>query len=131
MSDKNKLTVGKIIAACAELAHEANRIYSVALGDHSHEAWNNAPDWQRGSSIDGVRAVINGSGPEQCHISWLKDKEEKGWTYGPVKDPAKREHPCMVPYLQLPDEQRHKDTIFVVVVTAMHHALSQVGKGDG
>jgi hypothetical protein len=49
----------------------------------------------------------------------MADKEADGWKHGPVKDPEKKEHPCMVPYGQLPAEQRAKDYLFIAVVKAM------------
>lgn len=49
----------------------------------------------------------------------MKAKEEDGWVYGPEKDAEKKVHPCMVPYDQLPKEQRMKDVLFGAVVRAM------------
>jgi hypothetical protein len=53
------------------------------------------------------------------HDSWLEEKRATGWRYGPVKDPEKKEHPCFVPYEQLPVEQRRKDHLFQAVVRAL------------
>jgi len=44
------------------------------------------------------------AGPEKSHESWMKVKEIDGWKWGPVKDPEKKEHPCMVPFSELPKE---------------------------
>lgn len=113
-----------VLEAAARAAHEANRAYCIALGDTSQPAWESAPDWQRSSAINGVRgALIDGNGPRESHESWLREKEATGWKYGPVKDPQKKEHPCFVPYEQLPPEQKAKDDVFVTVVTAIAKAL--------
>ena len=32
-----------------------------------------------------------------------------GWTYGSVRDDAKKHHPCLVPYNQLPDSEKEYD----------------------
>ena len=37
---------------------------------------------------------------------------------GPVKDPEKKEHPCFLPYDELPLSQRIKDYLFTAVVEA-------------
>ena len=50
----------------------------------------------------------------------MKEKEDTGWKHGPVKDPEKKEHPCMVPFADLPVDQQAKDFIFMSVV----HSLS-------
>lgn len=111
------------IEACARAAHEANRAYCLALGDTSQAAWDEAPDWQKSSARNGVGGVFAGNGPEQSHESWLAEKTATGWKYGPVKDPEKKEHPCFVPYAELPESQKAKDHVFVTVVRAVGTAL--------
>ena len=119
------------VLACAKAAHEANRAYCEALGDTSQVAWDEAPDWQRSSALQGVMGVLAGNNAEQSHESWLKQKTEDGWKFGPVKDPDKKEHPCMVPYAELPEEQRRKDEIFVATVSATARALGLMPDGVG
>lgn len=114
------------IAACARAAHEVNRAYCLAIGDHSQVPWEKAPGWQQMSALKGVDGVLAGNGPEQSHESWLAEKEATGWTYGPIKDPVKREHPCFVPYAELPEAQKKKDALFVATVRCMAAALGMV-----
>jgi len=47
------------------------------------------------------------------------DKLKDGWKHGPVKDPEKKEHPCLIPYDELPKEQQVKDHLFIGVVKAL------------
>lgn len=105
----------------AQACHEVNRAFCVAIGDVSQPPWNAAPQWQRNSALDGVRKHLDGSicTPEQSHESWLEHKRKEGWKFGPVKDTEKREHPCCVPYAELPPEQRAKDALFAAVVAGM------------
>lgn len=114
------------ITQIARVAHEINRAYCFALGDNSQLAWESAPEWQRKSAISGVEFHINNpnSPPSASHESWLKEKAADGWKFGPVKDPAKKEHPCFVPYDQLPEEQRAKDFLFGAVVEQLKPYLS-------
>lgn len=109
------------IEKIAQVAHETNRAYCESIGDYSQIPWYNAPDWQRDSAINGVKVTIanpNASASVQ-HEAWLEDKYADGWKYGEVKDPEKKEHPCCVPYDELPLEQKVKDALFVGVVRAM------------
>lgn len=109
----------------ARVCHEANRAYCLALGDTSQLAWNEAPEWQRNSAISGVKAHMDAhaSGrtptPSWSHDLWLAQKVSEGWKYGPVKDAEKKEHPCCVPYDDLPIEQRRKDYLFGAIVRAL------------
>lgn len=111
------------LEAIARATHEANRAYCLANGDTSQPSWDDAPDWQRTSARHGVVGALAGNTPEQSHEGWMREKLATGWSYGPVKDPERKQHPCMVPYEQLPPEQRGKDALFVCVARAMAAAL--------
>jgi len=104
----------------AQIVHEANRAYCETIGDRSQLAWADAADWQRDSEVQGVEGILTGAitRPEQSHESWLAEKSRTGWTYGPVKNAEKKEHPCFVPYAELPPEQQAKDAIFFAIVRA-------------
>jgi hypothetical protein len=122
----------RVIEACARAAHEVNRAYCLALGDESQPPWESAPEWQKSSARNGVAGAIAGNTPEQSHQSWLDEKAANGWKYGPVKDPEKKEHPCFVPYAELPASQRAKDALFVSAVRCVAAALgAKVTYSDG
>lgn len=104
----------------ARVCHEVNRAYCQAIGDFSQPSWEDAPEWQRESARAGVDLHLSGDfGPEASHINWMKQKVDDGWVYGPVKDPDNKQHPCIVPFDQLPVEQQAKDFIFRAVVHAL------------
>ena len=63
--------------------------------------------------------AAGGLTPEESHNGWLAHKEKEGWVYGTIKDAVAKTHPCMVPYSQLPPEQRIKDHLFSTVVREM------------
>lgn len=111
------MTENEIAKAC----HEVNRVFCLLVGDESQVAWEDAPDWLRESVLSGVRAVLAGNNrtPRYSHTMWMEEKALEGWTYGPVKDPEKKEHPCMVPYDRLPSEQKAKDGIFMAVAQGL------------
>ena len=105
----------------AQVCHEANAAYCRAIGDFSQRSWNEAEQWQRDSAITGVGfALAHPDAPASAqHEAWLKDKKKDGWVFGEVKNPAKKEHPCMVAYADLPLEQRLKDRLFKAVVKGL------------
>lgn len=114
------------IERIARVAHEINRAYCEALGDTSQPAWEDAPDWQRHSAINGVTAHLNAATeltPRQSHELWFREKTLDGWKYGPVKDPVKKEHPCYVLYDQLPADQKAKDYLFRAVVKLLRDEI--------
>ncbi len=121
------------IEQVAKVCHEANRAYCETIGDNSQPSWDQAPDWQKDSARNGVKfhfaqhAVGVEPPPSASHDSWLAQKRAEGWKFGPVKDAAKKEHPCFVEYEQLPLDQRRKDYIFAAICKAFAMSAEQVG----
>jgi len=109
----------------AMVAHEANRAYCKSIGDNSQPTWEDAPDWQKESAVNGVQHHIEhpNATPNDSHKNWMAEKEKAGWVYGETKDPEAKTHPCMVPYHKLPLEQRVKDSLFIGVVRGIHGGL--------
>ena len=107
----------------ARVCHEVNRAYCQALGDLSQPAWSDAPQWQKDSAMLGVQmhAGNPNASPSASHESWMAQKVADGWVYGPKKDPEAKQHPCIVPFEDLPVDQQAKDYIFRSVVHALIH----------
>lgn len=106
----------------ARVCHEANRAYCSTIGDDSQLSWDDdAPQWQKDSAINGVQYHRENpeAKPSHSHECWLKEKEQAGWVYGPIKDPEKKEHPCMVPYAELPKSQQVKDSLFLSIARTL------------
>lgn len=109
----------------AQVSHELNKAYCESIGDGSQLPWDEAPEWQRNSAVNGVNFHLENpdASPSASHNSWLKQKEEEGWKYGPVKNPETKEHPCFVPYEELPEYQKAKDYIFRQTVHSLKRFL--------
>jgi hypothetical protein len=109
------------VSIIAEVAHETNRAYCASIGDGSHPAWVDAPQWQRDSAIKGVWFTMSNieATPEDSHKSWMQQKIEDGWVYGEIKDAEFKTHPCMLSYNELPLDQRSKDFIYQAVVKTL------------
>lgn len=114
----------------ARVVYEQNRAYCAALGDHSFGPWEEAPDWQKGTIIDGIQFHIDNpaAGESASHDNWMQYKLADGWTYGEVKDPEHKKHPCLVAFDHLPIEQQIKDRLFRNTVHALVPLLD--GSGD-
>ena len=46
---------------------------------------------------------------KNTHEVWSAARIREGWTYGPKRDDVKREHPCLIPYEELPEEEKEYD----------------------
>ena len=46
---------------------------------------------------------------ENVHEVWAASRVAEGWTYGPVRDDARKQTPCLVPYADLTEEEKAYD----------------------
>lgn len=46
---------------------------------------------------------------ENVHEVWAENRIKEGWTYGKRRDDNKRQHPCLIPYVDLPEEEKAYD----------------------
>lgn len=103
----------------AHVCHEANRALQIEQADPTipvSPLWEDLDDETRASAVDGVAAVLAGASPRESHENWMRFKIAHGWTLGPVKDEAKKEHPLLVPYDELDPAQKVKDALFSAIV---------------
>lgn len=46
---------------------------------------------------------------KNVHETWAAGRIADGWKYGPVRNETTKEHPCLIPYEQLTEEERDYD----------------------
>lgn len=46
---------------------------------------------------------------KNVHEVWAKTRMEQGWTYGEKRDDVLKQHPCLVPYEELPEDEKVYD----------------------
>ena len=63
------------------------------------------------SSVDLPESLIQLSEriAENVHEVWAKARIDEGWTYGEKRDDIHKKHPCLVPYDELPEEEKEHD----------------------
>lgn len=117
-----------MIQRIAQVCHEANRAAQIIAGDDPvSEPWDEASEDQRQSAMNGVSAYLDSEmTPEQMHAAWSEWKLLGGWVHGAQKDETAKTHPCLVPYVDLPESQRLKDRLFIHVIKAFQeHAETE------
>jgi hypothetical protein len=43
---------------------------------------------------------------KNAHEVWARERMAQGWHYGPDRDDSRKEHPCLVPYEELPESEK-------------------------
>ena len=63
------------------------------------------------SSVDLPESLIQLSEriAENVHEVWAKARMDEGWTYGEKRDDIHKKPPCLVPYDELPEEEKEYD----------------------
>lgn len=51
---------------------------------------------------------------KNVHEVWAKNRIEQGWTYGEMRNDALKQHPCLVPYEELPEVEKMYDRDTVI-----------------
>lgn len=91
----------------AELVHFVNNKIC-ELNKEQTISWEDLPEYMK----DGlILAIKLDQSPRDGHETWMKNRLENGWKLGPEKDIEKRISPCLVPYDELPYQQRIKDSV--------------------
>jgi hypothetical protein len=114
-----------LLSIKAAACHAAWYAYTViGRGEPGMPYWAASPE-QIKSTEDGVRKMdqivdsedfANMDLEKLCflmHENWMQFKVQSGWRYGKVKDLDKKEHPCLVSYDKLPQEEKNKDKVFI------------------
>jgi len=63
---------------------------------------------------------------EMEHERWSKEKLDNGWQFGKIKDADHKLHPCLIPWIGLPEDEKEKDRILVKRIPQI---LARIGYG--
>ena len=46
---------------------------------------------------------------KNTHEVWSAGRLKEGWVFGETRDDAKKQHPCLIPYEELPESEKEFD----------------------
>ncbi|HEV3146469.1 MAG TPA: RyR domain-containing protein [Gemmataceae bacterium] len=46
---------------------------------------------------------------ENAHDVWARQRLADGWTWGSQRDDKSKQHPCLIPYADLPESEKQYD----------------------
>ncbi|MBM4289189.1 MAG: Ryanodine receptor Ryr [Deltaproteobacteria bacterium] len=73
---------------------------------------------------------------ENAHDNWASQRLAEGWRYGPQRHDARKEHPCLVPYGELPESEKAYDRraameTLKTIMALGYRILPPAGESDG
>lgn len=104
----------------------------VMLGESAY-AQSLFDDEQRSRRIEAMKkCAAEATSDSDRHEAWMKMHVESGWVYGDTFDPAKKTHPNLLPWEQLPATTRSKARIFDVIskTAAEFCRLASLGESE-
>ena len=60
---------------------------------------------------------------KNVHEVWAAGRIAAGWKYGPVRDEIKKEHPCLIPYEELSEDEKNYDR--ATAISTIRYILSK------
>lgn len=104
-------------------AWEDSKNYMVTSYHRGSKEYNPKPinleDVVINSDIDELREAI----AENAHEIWACNRKNEGWCYGPHRDDILKQTPNMVPYTDLPDEEKHYDRVMAMETIKLIYKL--------
>ena len=92
-----------------EDAWNDSKNYLVTINHKDMKTYNPKPidlsDVELTEDLNELREAI----AENAHDIWALERQTQGWSYGPQRDDIKKQNPCMVPYSQLPEDEKTFD----------------------
>ena len=112
--------IDKAMSDVARVVYEANRAYCATMGDYTLQPWDLIGRAEKDSWKLGAAHYVKASGcsPAELHNVWFEEQVKEGWSLGPEIDFAHKTHPCLLPWFQLPVDQRMRALLFYHVVQA-------------
>ncbi len=104
----------------AKLIYEATRMEAEwSKRSIVPEEWENRDEKFRNQFVDIIGKYLSLDKlptPPEAHDSWMEAYFKMGWKYGKARNVEKKTHPDLLPFDELPQDERDKDAIFLAFV---------------
>lgn len=111
----------------AKLIYEATRVEADWSGRSIvPEEWERREEKFREQFVNIINKYISSDKlptPSKAHASWMHSYFKMGWKYGKTRDTNKKTHPDLIPFEELPRDERDKDAIFLAFVWLVRELL--------
>ena len=104
--------------ACKELIAERTKLFLRGLSKEIHEMAERIvesdTDVNKEERADDIKLPkelleLAEQMAERVHDVWAEERIRQGWSYGEQRDDVQKKHPCLIPYKELPVEEKIYD----------------------
>ncbi|MBK7831265.1 MAG: Ryanodine receptor Ryr [Gemmatimonadetes bacterium] len=64
--------------------------------------------------VDAALLALTERLAEHAHDLWALQRFADGWKVGPARNDARKQHPCLIPYAELPESEKEYDRVTAV-----------------
>jgi RyR domain len=70
---------------------------------------------------------------KNAHEIWARQRLADGWSYGSRRDDVQKQHPCLIPYEDLPESEKVYDRNAAIqtlkAILALHYRIAEPARG--
>lgn len=112
----------------AYVVHEVVRAYVEARGGYM-TPWSDARPGERKAMLHVVRNVRRqpDTPPGERHAAWCDRRRAEGWRWGPVLDIEAKAHPSLMPWPELPEDDRVRECLMIGAVKCLMNPIPNQG----
>ena len=117
----------------ARICHEAHLALRIGLNSSADDMHFDAlPQERKDVVISQVRLIRAGKSPDEVHQAWVDHQLEHGWRWGISRNLIQKTHPNLVPYGDLPVEEKAKvrQAFRIVLTHVMPDSLEEISYWD-
>lgn len=102
----------------AKITNAVNNALRMHFNEPANPNWEELDEESKHRALVGIAKAAENPDmtPQECHKLWIESMAADGYRYGEEIDYVRKEHPAMVPYVQLPEPQKLKTQLFLAIV---------------
>ena len=117
----------------ARICHEAHVALRIGLNDSATDVhWDALPQDRKNLVINEVRLIREGKRVEEIHQAWVDWMTEREWKWDTYRNTELKMHPNLVPYEDLPPEEKAKvrQAVRIVFTHVLPDPLEEIAYSD-
>ena len=82
---------------------------AISQDDSNHIVFTPSPIDTSETMLPEGLSILKEAIAKNVHDTWAQSRINEGWTYGPLRNDNLKQHPCLIPYEELPEIEKEYD----------------------